>query len=143
MVNLLWCVAPLSKHSQEAQSNLAPEEPPHTSVYKLAAAQQSIHDGMWGRVWLHKTNSQGKGKRGCVLSFLHHNPECSEESVLSRDLQAAPSRGWKMLSAHTSGHRYVSHRAGHCVPKGDTALHHLFVQQNSLCEEVICLQNLR
>ena len=106
----------------------------HTLLFtKLAAAQQSICDGMWGRGWLRKTSSQGKGKRGCVLSYLYHNPGIC---------RPPHGRGRKRLSAHTSGHRHVSHRAGHCVPEGDTALHHLFVQQNSLGEEVICLENL-
>ena len=52
------------------------------------------------------------------------------------------AEGRGRLSALTSGDRYVSHCAAHCIPKDDTALHNLLVQQNSLGEKVICLKNL-
>lgn len=86
---------------------------------------------------------KGNGKESVCSHFYTITQNVLRSQFFSGICRLPPDKEWKMLSAHTSGHRYVFHRAGHCVPKGDAALHHLFVQQNSLGEEVICLENLR
>lgn len=86
---------------------------------------------------------KGKGREGVCSHTYTITQNVPRSQFFAGICRPPQGRGRKRLPAHTSGHRYVSHRAGHCVPKGDTALHHLFVQQNSLGEEVICLENLR
>lgn len=81
---------------------------------------------------------------GCMMA-----PVTRNLFLQKRGQRQAPSFSWlapapnRRLLARTSGGGNGSHCGRHCVPSTNSALHHLFVQPNPLCEKVICLKNLR